>query len=75
MISVYAVLAVIMLLILYATLSNGIFWGAVLSLMILTGCGAVVVGVAVYHYRKLRKLRQEFSTQLYFQVEKTTNKS
>lgn len=75
MISVYAVLAVIMLLILYATLSNGILWGAVLSLMILTGCGAVVVGVAVYHYRKLRKLRQEFSTQLRFQVEKTANRS
>ncbi len=74
LISVYAVLAVIMLLLLYATLSNGILWGAVLSLTILTVCGAVVVGVAVYHYRKLRKLQKDFSTQQHFSVEKDANR-
>lgn len=75
MVSVYSVLALLMGTLSYYAFSSGIMWGGILCLGILVGCSGVVAGVAVYHYRKLRKLRQEFSTQLYFQVEKTTNKS
>lgn len=74
-ISVYSVLAVLMGVLSYSAFSAGIVWGGILCLGILVGCGGVVAGVAVSHFHKLRKLRQEFSTQLHFQVEKTANRS
>ncbi len=74
-ISVYSVLAVLMGVLSYSAFSAGIVWIGILCLGILVGCGGVVAGVAVSHFQKLRKLRQEFSTQLHFQVEKTANRS
>lgn len=63
-VSVYSVLAVLMGVLSYSAFSAGIVWGGILCLGILVGCGGVVVGVAVSHFQKLRKLQKDFSTQI-----------
>lgn len=63
-VSVYSVLAVLMGVLSYSAFSAGIVWGGILCLGILVGCGGVLVGVAVSHFHKLRKLQKDFSTQI-----------
>lgn len=63
-VSVYSVLAVLMGVLSYSAFSAGIVWGGNLCLGILVGCAGVVVGVAVSHFHKLRKLQKDFSTQI-----------
>lgn len=63
-VSVYSVLAVLMGVLSFSAFSAGIVWAGILCLGILVGCGGVVVGVAVSHFQKLRKLQKDFSTQI-----------
>ena len=71
-VSVYAVLAVLMGVLSYYGVSGGVLWGGILCLAILAGCSAVVVAVAIFHFRKLRKLQKDFSTQMQNMVENRT---
>lgn len=64
MVSVYAVLAVLMGILSYYTFSSGMAWGGILCLAILISCGAITIGVAIYHYRKMKKLKKVLSTQI-----------
>ena len=62
--SVYAVLALLMGTLSYLTFSSGIVWGGILCLAILISCGTITIGVAIYHYQKMKKLKKAFSAQI-----------
>lgn len=64
LVSVYAVLAVLMGTLSYISFSSGIMWGGFLCLAILIGCGAITIGIAVYHYQKMKKLKNLYSAQI-----------